>query len=392
MLRRMVSTLTIAAAFVLTQLACTFYLAAQTEMLQYFSVSREKMLTTVTICFLGYGLGQLFWGTVSDYIGRYICYVSAFISFSILALCLYFSKNIQTFMLLIALLGVSAAAFTSVGNAFFRDLFPKPAIYRVMSMVGIAMALGTVFSPIIGVYLTKQYGWQSIFMVLALFSFVLLVLFVVFIKAPISENVSNKGGRLLFNIRSLFIHEKYLRFILSLAFAFAIVVVYMSVAPFVFIHYFNFSFTSFGLIGSSVMTSYVMGSVVYAISVRRVAPEKNLKLGILVSVLGSLLFLLIVLLEQITIGRCIFAFCLMLFGAGISVPAAKAAAMTAVDHHHGLASSLMKFVQITGTVLITFIVAHYHIASDLKRLAILFFIVSVVSFTISLAMAKKPPK
>ncbi len=49
-------------AFLLTQFSCALYLPAQGLIEQYFSISNEVMLQTLSFLFVGYALGQLVWG------------------------------------------------------------------------------------------------------------------------------------------------------------------------------------------------------------------------------------------------------------------------------------------------------------------------------------------
>ena len=123
----------------------------------------------VVAYFLGFGVGQIFWGPLADRFGRKPILgagVALYTGFGLLC------GIAGSFELLIAgrvAMGASAAVTRVLVMAMVRDLFEGEAMARVMSLVFMVFMLVPVLAPNIGQAILLFAPWRAIFLVLAVY-------------------------------------------------------------------------------------------------------------------------------------------------------------------------------------------------------------------------------
>jgi len=121
----------------------------------------------VVAYFLGFGVGQIFWGPLADRFGRKPILAAGVALYTFFALLCAIAGS---FDLLIAgriAMGASAAVTRVLVTAMVRDLFEGEAMARVMSLVFMVFMLVPVLAPNIGQAILLVADWRAIFLVLA---------------------------------------------------------------------------------------------------------------------------------------------------------------------------------------------------------------------------------
>lgn len=131
-------------------------------------VATENRRQLVVIAyFLGFGVGQIFWGPLADRFGRkpiLAAGVALYAGFALLC------GIAGSFELLIAgriAMGASAAVTRVLVMAMVRDLFEGEEMARVMSLVFMIFMLVPMLAPNIGQAILLIGDWRAIFIVLA---------------------------------------------------------------------------------------------------------------------------------------------------------------------------------------------------------------------------------
>ncbi len=127
--------------------------------------NRQQLV--VLAYFLGFGVGQIFWGPMADRFGRkpiLAAGVALYAGFALLC------AAAGSFELLIAgrvAMGASAAVTRVLVTAMVRDLFEGEEMARVMSLVFMVFMLVPMLAPNIGQAILWVADWRAIFLVLA---------------------------------------------------------------------------------------------------------------------------------------------------------------------------------------------------------------------------------
>src|SRR5262247_1868369 len=117
----------------------------------------------VSLLFLGFGLGQLFYGPLSDAVGRR---PAAFVGLAMFSAGCVVALASHNFPLMLAgrfLQGIGAAGPRTITLALVRDKFEGREMARVMSLITVVFILVPVVAPAIGQALLALSGWRAIF-------------------------------------------------------------------------------------------------------------------------------------------------------------------------------------------------------------------------------------
>ncbi|HJO44220.1 MAG TPA: multidrug effflux MFS transporter [SAR324 cluster bacterium] len=131
----------------------------------------------ILIMLLGFGLGQILYGPVSDSIGRKPPIYVGFAIYVLGGLVCIFSQTLFIMLCGRFLQGVGIASPRIVMNAVIRDRFKGAEMARVMSFVMAVFILIPVIAPSIGQLILIFFNWQAIFWMFLLFSVLVLTWF-----------------------------------------------------------------------------------------------------------------------------------------------------------------------------------------------------------------------
>lgn len=129
----------------------------------------------VSTLFIGLATGQLFYGPLSDSIGRK---PSIYIGFVLFILGSLLSMAASDFYLMLTgrlLQGIGAAGPRTVSVALIRDRFHGSEMAKVMSFIMTVFILVPIFAPALGQGILLVAGWRSIYGVFVLLALLLLV-------------------------------------------------------------------------------------------------------------------------------------------------------------------------------------------------------------------------
>lgn len=129
----------------------------------------------VSTLFIGLATGQLFYGPLSDSIGRKPAIYIGFVLFILGSL---LSMVASDFYLMLAgrlLQGIGAAGPRTVSVALIRDRFHGSEMAKVMSFIMTVFILVPIFAPALGQGILLVAGWRAIYAVFVLLALLLLV-------------------------------------------------------------------------------------------------------------------------------------------------------------------------------------------------------------------------
>jgi DHA1 family bicyclomycin/chloramphenicol resistance-like MFS transporter len=117
----------------------------------------------VSLLFLGFGLGQLFYGPLSDAVGRKPAAYLGLALFTAGCLLALLSRTLPWMLAGRLLQGIGVAGPRTITLALVRDRFEGREMARVMSLITVVFILVPVVAPALGQTVLGVFGWRAIF-------------------------------------------------------------------------------------------------------------------------------------------------------------------------------------------------------------------------------------
>ena len=117
----------------------------------------------ITMIFLGLGVGQLFFGPLSDSYGRKPIVYLGFALFFVASIICVLAPNLELMLFGRVLQGIALSAPRTMSISIIRDTYRGDYMARVMSFVTAFFILVPVVAPLIGKWILDVFGWRAIF-------------------------------------------------------------------------------------------------------------------------------------------------------------------------------------------------------------------------------------
>ncbi len=253
--------------------------------------SPELVQQTLSVYLACFALPQLFFGPLSDALGRRVTLLLGLTVFMAGSLLCVAARDIGELILARGLQGIGAAAVLVTVPALVRDRFAGDEFARMMGFIMLVMALAPLVAPLVGGLVLSLSGWRSIFLVLAGLGLIGLLLFVRYLgeTLPPERRESLRPRRLLANYGSLLKHRPSLSFMLCGGFGFAGMMAFLTASPFVYIDLYGISAQNYGLLFSLNILTMMVFTALANRFVRRIGVHRMLGLGMLVLALASVI-------------------------------------------------------------------------------------------------------
>jgi len=126
-----------------------------------FNATDNQLL--ITMIFLGLGVGQLFFGPLSDSFGRKPIVYAGFILFIVASAICVLAPSLEIMVAGRILQGIALSAPRTMAISIIRDTYKGDYMARIMSFVVAFFILVPVVAPAIGKWVLDAFGWEAIF-------------------------------------------------------------------------------------------------------------------------------------------------------------------------------------------------------------------------------------
>jgi DHA1 family 2-module integral membrane pump EmrD-like MFS transporter len=353
------------------QLCMTLYLPALPNIAHDLHTNIGSVQLSMTVFLVSFGVSQLFYGFLSDYLGRKICILFGLVIVTIATLLLILMSNSYLwFMVARFLQGMGAGSVSVLARAIVRDISLKDELAKALSLILISVSLSPAVSPFIGGWIAHYFGWLMIFKILLVYS--LLIIILIIFLLPETLNKQTIANNPLKNIKKvfaeLFTHESYLLCVFIVIFCYACQILYLTISPFIFLHTYHTSPAIYGTLFLIPASGFFVGNVLINRLTKKINGYQFITCGISLISLASLLLFILPLewLNEIVFLLLIF---LMAIGVAFTFTNALTFALQPFAHSAGVAASVSGFTQMLGSALLIAIASYFHIET-IKPLAV----------------------
>jgi len=226
-------------------LAIDIYLPALPQISQTFHVEHAYAQDTITWFLFAMGVGQLFAGPLADKLGRRTVALGG-ISIYALSACLAWAAQSIEWMLMARLLqGFGACATSVAAFATVRDIFGPQRSGKMISYLNGAICFIPALAPILGSWLTQQFGWRSNFSFMAGFAVVAGLMMVVGMKETNPQATEQQAFFKLSRYWSVLKTPSFLFHASLCMLAMAVILAYVTSAPVVLMEGYGLTMNEF---------------------------------------------------------------------------------------------------------------------------------------------------
>jgi len=249
-------------------LAIDMYLPALPDMATSLGSDSGGAQLTIASYFVGMGLGQLIYGPLTDRFGRRPPLFVGVGLFLVASLACALAQTMPEMVALRFVQALGGCAGMVVARAVVRDVAHLRDPVRLMGRLMLIMGVAPILAPFLGGVLAGWLGWRSIFVFLALFAGVALLLVVVLLPEshPPERRLRQRPGEVIGAYAGLLRDGRFLRPALASGFAIAGMFAYIAGSPAVFMEVHGvapaeygiwFGINAAGIIGGSQLSGWL---------------------------------------------------------------------------------------------------------------------------------------
>ena len=215
----------------------------------YFGVESRLIQLSLTAVTVGFAIGQLIIGPLSDAYGRRKPLLAVTALFVISTIAVVFSPTAEVFILLRLLMGMSAAAATVIAQAIIRDLFSGMGQMKMLARTYLIQGAAPIVGPLVGAAASEFSGWQTMFWIMAMFGLLVLIGNHRYLieTLPVERRRASTARGLLRGYRNVLRDRIYVGLVLFAGFQLSALFAYLNTVPFLYQETFGLSEGQFGL-------------------------------------------------------------------------------------------------------------------------------------------------
>lgn len=346
----------------------------------------------LSIFMVGFAAGQLFVGPMSDRFGRKPVLTTSLVIFATASVLCSFAPDLYSLCAARLLQALGASATLSVGRAIVRDSFATDKMAQVYAYVGTALALGPIVGPMFGGVIEVAAGWRSVFLFLAAFGCLMLMI-IVFMLRETNTNLNRdatRPARIVGNYATLLSTRLYMGYVLCNAICYGGIFAFTSCSAYILIGLLKVSPDVFGALYAVTVSAYGVGTLVASQITRRVGINRMIVFGGLIMTIFGEIGVILPMLGYFNIWTVVLPFAGFAFGTGFVFPSGQAGGISPYPKMAGAASSMLSCLQMSTAAVVGAVTARLLDGSMMPMAWAVFGMGPVMLLSFYLLVLRKP--
>lgn len=339
--------------------ATVLFTPALPSIAKYFGIKTGEAQLTVTFFLVGFAIGQLPYGPLSNRFGRKPLLAAGLILAGLGSLLCVLAGYLEHFSLLvfarfITALGASAGlkiVFTMIG-----DIYVPPHSGKIFSYTILAYAIMPGIATAIGGFLMQNFHWQSCFYFLSLYSFLLMGLS---FTLPETKNIEERQE---LNPKSIFrgylgefSNAKLLTCAGILGFRTSFIYIFAAKAPFISMNMIGLKPAEFGLLSLVPPIGMILGTFGAVYLINRIKQVSILLIGVGIAIVGTLCMMIPFTLHEVKVITLFIPMFIIDFGLSLIYANASSIGL-AYARNTSNGSAVINFVNLGISVLMVLLI------------------------------------
>lgn len=144
------------------------YLASMPDIGASLRAAPAQVQLTISFYLIGFAVGQVIYGPVSDRYGRKPVLLTAVVIYCVATISCIAATSIELLIASRLLQAIGGCGAIVLSRAIVRDLYSGARAGREMAVIAMVMGLAPLIGPILGGVLQTWFGWRSNFVVMAI--------------------------------------------------------------------------------------------------------------------------------------------------------------------------------------------------------------------------------
>jgi MFS transporter, DHA1 family, multidrug resistance protein len=372
----------------MSSLSLNILVPAIPSMVAKFATEPANVQLTVSLYLMGLAFAQLVFGPLSDRLGRRPVVLAGLLLAGLASTAAIFAANIASLITARVAQSLGASTGQTIGRAIIRDLYDREHAASMIGLVTSVVVLMPMAAPLIGGILDTLFGWEAIFIFVAVLS--LTVFLWAVIALPETRKVATTpsgGGHFRADLAALAASPRFFGYALCVGLGSAPFFSFLGGAPHVVVTMLERTSAEYGLWFFLPSFGFMAGNFAVSRLTARFGINALIWWGIVFTIVGCLINALAyvalpgwematLFLPQVMIG----------FGNGLLLPTSVAGAVSIRPQVAGTASGMTGCIQMAigaaGAQLGGLIVAHAASAMPLIVLMLLFGLATAAAFLV----------
>jgi MFS transporter, DHA1 family, multidrug resistance protein len=328
-------------------LTTDMYLPSLPDIVRRLDATTAQGQLTISAYLIGFAVGQIVYGPVSDGYGRKPVLIGAIVLYCLASLACAFSTSIEMLIGARALQALGGCGGIVLARAIVRDLYSGVRAGRELSVIGSVMALAPVLAPIVGGILQITFGWRSVFMVLVVSGLIGIAVIWRLLPETLETRATEplSPASMFRAYREIARNPAYLAYLGLATTCYAGLFAWISAASFVLQNLYGLSPFGFGVAFAGGSIGYMIGATAAAKLVVRLGLDATIGFGGIAMTAGGFGMVAAVALGLTSAASLVIPMATYMAGLGMVLPQSIAGAMTPFPQRAGAASALLGFIQ-----------------------------------------------
>jgi DHA1 family bicyclomycin/chloramphenicol resistance-like MFS transporter len=303
---------------------------------------------TISSYLFGFAVGQIFYGPISDRIGRKPVLLTALVLYGLASIGCALAQSVDGLIALRFVQALGGAGVIVLARAVVRDIYSGAQASRELSLMGAITAFAPVIAPTIGGILQTAFGWRATFVLLVIFSAVAGAAATWLLPETLRHRATEpfSFAKMAALYPSVLAHRGFLANLGILTTTFVGLFAWVSGAPIVMQGtLYGLSPLAFGVTFAMGAAGYMLGTFIASHIVMRIGIDRTMGIGCVTLAAGGSIMVAVVAFHFANVIWFVGSMMIYLAGLGLALPAAMAGALTPFHDRAGTASSLMGFTQ-----------------------------------------------
>lgn len=368
------------------QVGVSIYLPALPLISDALNANQADIQLLVTLFLVGFGASQLFYGPLSDAIGRRPVFIMGQGVYLLGTLiCVGFSDNLSILIVGRLLQGLGAGSASVLGRSVLRDSYEGAQLTKALSYISITASIMPIVAPVLGGWISFYLGWEAVFIFVLLYLIAIFTLGYFVLPETMSYGKSRfELGKVIKNYGSLLTNKQVITSASYNWVSYLASLVSLSVMPFILQNQLGLTAAEYGSVMLIPSAGLMIGSVALNILNRYLGVRQLLALAISIMIFAGVWLLL----TPVSLFNLVWAFSLLTIAQGLSFPLSISLLLEPHKRQAGSVSALSGSIQMCLAGAFGGYLVEYWVGSQVSMGIFYLMCASIMAFVLSVSREK----